>query len=150
MGFDESRILGIGIDLVDIPRIAEVRSRHGDHFLKRVFVEGERDYCLRQKDPDIGLAARFAAKEAALKALGKGWTHGMRWTDFEVMREPGGRPVMKFHGAAATLAHELGVKRAHLSVSRIRGGPARRSPWSGTAPAGASARRHAARPGASA
>lgn len=115
--FDEARILGIGIDLVDIPRIAEVRSRHGEQFLKRVFAEGEAAYCLRQKDPDISLAARFAAKEACIKALGKGWTHGMRWTDFEVMREPGGRPVLKLHGAAASLAHGLGVKRAHLSLT---------------------------------
>ncbi len=120
-GFDETRILGIGVDLVDVPRIAEVRSRHGGQFLKRVFVEGEVEYCLKQKDPDISLAARFAAKEATLKALGKGWTHGMRWTDFEVMREPGGRPVLKLHGAAAKLANELGVKRAHLSLSHTTG-----------------------------
>ncbi len=117
MGPDDGKILGIGIDLVDIPRIAEVRSRHGDAFLKRVFTEGESGYCLRQKDPDIGLAARFAAKEAAIKALGKGWTHGMRWTDFEVMREPNGRPLLKLHGAAATLAHERGVTCAHLSLT---------------------------------
>ena len=115
--FDNARILGIGIDLVDVPRIADVRERHGETFLKRVFVEAEQQYCLRQKNPDISLAARFAAKEATLKALGKGWTHGMRWTDFEVMREPGGRPVLKLHGAAAKLANELGVKRAHLSLS---------------------------------
>lgn len=115
--FDDARIVGIGVDLVDVHRIAEVRERHGDAFLKRVFAEAEREYCLRQKAPDISLAARFAAKEATLKALGKGWTHGMRWTDFEVMREPGGRPILKLHGAAAKLANELGVKRAHLSLS---------------------------------
>jgi len=119
--FDDARILGIGIDLVDVHRIAEARARHGETFLKRVFVEAESQYCLRQKNPDIGLAARFAAKEATLKALGKGWTHGMRWTDFEVMREPGGRPVLKLHGAAAKLANELGVKRAHLSLSHTTG-----------------------------
>lgn len=116
-GFDEGRILGVGIDLVEVARIAEIRARHGDHFLNRVYLEGERDYCLRQKNPDIGLAARFAAKEASIKALGKGWLHGMRWTDFEVIREPGGRPVLKLHGAAATLAHELGVLRAHISLT---------------------------------
>lgn len=115
--FDSARIVGIGVDLTEVPRIAEVRGRHGEQFLKRVFTPSEAEYCLRQKTPDISLAARFAAKEAALKALGKGWTHGMRWTDFEVMREPGGRPVLKFHGAAAKLANELGVKRAHLSLS---------------------------------
>lgn len=120
-GFDESRILGIGVDLVDIHRISEVRSRHGEQFLKRVFAPSESEYCMRQKHPDISLAARFAAKEATLKALGKGWTHGMRWTDFEVMREPGGRPVLKLHGAAAKLANELGVKRAHLSLTHTSG-----------------------------
>lgn len=120
-GFDETRIIGIGVDLVDIHRISEVRSRHGEQFLKRVFSPGESEYCMRQKNPDVSLAARFAAKEATLKALGKGWTHGMRWTDFEVMREPGGRPVLKLHGAAAKLANELGVKRAHLSLSHTAG-----------------------------
>lgn len=119
--FDESRVLGIGIDLVDTQRIADVRARHGEQFLKRVFTASEAEYAMRQRNPDISLAARFAAKEAALKALGKGWTHGMRWTDFEVMREPGGRPVLKFHGAAAKLANELGVKRAHLSLTHTTG-----------------------------
>jgi holo-[acyl-carrier protein] synthase len=110
-------IVGTGIDIAEVPRIRQSIERFGDRFLHRVFTEGEIRYCDSKMNRMERYAARFAAKEAAMKALGTGWNHGVRWRDCEVARMPGGRPTITFHGKAAEFATKLGVKNAALSLS---------------------------------
>ncbi len=110
-------IVGTGIDISEVPRIAESIQRFGDRFLRRVFTEGEIKYCESKANRIERYAARFAAKEAAMKALGTGWSHGVRWRDIEVSRQPGSRPTIKFHGKAAEFAAKLKAKNVALSLS---------------------------------
>jgi holo-[acyl-carrier protein] synthase len=110
-------IVGSGIDLVEIERIQHSVDRYGARFLNRVYTLAEQAYCLRKRASAESLAARFAAKEAAAKALGTGISYGVNWLEIEVMREPGGRPSVVFHGRAAQIAAMLGVARAALSLS---------------------------------
>jgi holo-[acyl-carrier protein] synthase len=110
-------IVGTGLDIAEVPRIAESITRFGDRFLRRVYTEGEIRYCESKANRVERYAARFAAKEAAMKALGTGWNHGVRWRDVEVTRQPGGRPAMTFHGKAAEFAARLGAVRVALSLS---------------------------------
>jgi holo-[acyl-carrier protein] synthase len=110
-------IVGTGIDIAEVPRIAEAIERHGERFIRRVFTEGEIAYCDSKANRIERYAARFAAKEAAMKALGTGWNHGVRWRDVEVSRQPGGRPTMVFHGKAAEFAAKLGAAHVALSLS---------------------------------
>lgn len=110
-------IVGTGIDIAEVPRIRQSIERFGQRFLERVYTEGEMRYCDSKANRVERYAARFAAKEAAMKALGTGWNHGVRWRDCEVARQPGGRPTMKFHGKAGEFAVKLGVKNIALSIS---------------------------------
>lgn len=111
-------IAGHGIDLVETARIAEMVERHGDHFLDRCFTAAERQYAESSvKRRDEHLAARFAAKEAVLKALGTGWRNGIAWTDVEVVRQPSGQPTVRLNGEAARIAAEMGIARWMLSLS---------------------------------
>ncbi|HEV2395631.1 MAG TPA: holo-[acyl-carrier-protein] synthase [Candidatus Sulfotelmatobacter sp.] len=110
-------IVGTGIDIAEVPRIRQSIERFGQRFLQRVYTEGEMRYCDSKANRVERYAARFAAKEAAMKALGTGWNHGVRWRDCEVAREPGGRPTMRFHGKAGEFAAKLGVKNIALSIS---------------------------------
>ena len=110
-------IVGTGIDIAEVPRIAESIDRFGDRFLNRVFTEGEIRYCESKANRVERFAARFAAKEAAMKALGTGWNHGVRWRDVEVFRAPGHRPTIKFHGRAAKFAAKMRVRNISLSLS---------------------------------
>lgn len=110
-------IVGTGIDIAEVPRIRESIERFGERFLKRIFTEGERRYCDSKANHVERYAARFAAKEAAMKALGTGWNHGVRWQDCEVVRMPGGRPTIVFHGRAREFAAKLGAKNAALSIT---------------------------------
>ena len=110
-------IVGTGIDIAEVPRIRQVIERFGDRFLHRIFTADEMRYCDSKANRMERYAARFAAKEAAMKALGTGWNHGVRWRDCEVTRRPGGRPTISFHGVAAEFAARLGVKNAALSIS---------------------------------
>jgi len=110
-------IVGTGIDIAEVPRIAQAISRHGNRFLHRVFTAGEIRYCESKANRVERYAARFAAKEAAMKALGTGWNHGVRWRDIEVSRQPGGRPRIVFHGKAAEFAEQLGGAHVALSIS---------------------------------
>jgi holo-[acyl-carrier protein] synthase len=110
-------IVGTGIDIAEVPRIAESIERFGERFLRRVFTEEEIRYCDSKANRVERYAARFAAKEAAMKALGTGWNRGVRWRDIEVFRPPGGRPTIKFHGVAAEFAAKLGTKNIALSIS---------------------------------
>ena len=110
-------IVGTGIDIAEVPRIRQSIERFGDRFLQRIFTPGEIHYCDSKMNRFERYAARFAAKEAAMKALGTGWNHGVRWRDCEVTRMPGGRPTMTFHGKAAEFAAKLGAKNVALSLS---------------------------------
>lgn len=110
-------ILGIGIDMIEVPRVAAALDRFGDRFLRRIFTPDEIRYCDSKANRAERYAGRFAAKEAALKAIGTGWRRGVGWTDAEVRREMSGRPTIVFHGKAAEFAERLGVKRASLSIS---------------------------------
>jgi holo-[acyl-carrier protein] synthase len=110
-------IVGTGIDIAEVPRIAQSIARFGDRFLSRIYTDGEIHYCESKANRVERYAARFAAKEAAMKALGTGWNHGVRWRDIEVTRQPGGRPTMTFHGKAAEFAARLGAVRVALSLS---------------------------------
>ena len=111
------RIVGTGIDLVEVARVAASIERFGDRFLKRIFTEDEIRYCRSKHNFVERFAARFAAKEAALKAIGTGWRGGVAWVDVEVRREPGGRPTLHYSGRASEYAARLGTKRAMLSLS---------------------------------
>ena len=108
-------IVGTGIDIAEVPRIAESIERFGDRFLQRVFTQEEIRYCDSKVNRAERYAARFAAKEAAMKALGTGWNHGVRWRDVEVYREPGHRPTIKLHGKAAEFAKGMNTKNISLS-----------------------------------
>jgi len=110
-------ILGIGIDLVEIGRIRKMLERHGEHFVARVFTEGERDYCAAMADPAPFYAARFAAKEAVAKALGTGIGAQLAWLDVDVHREESGRPHIVLSGAGAETAAALRVTGILLTLS---------------------------------
>jgi holo-[acyl-carrier protein] synthase len=110
-------IIGSGIDLVEIRRIKRSIDRYGSRFLNRVYTEAEQAYCLRKRNSAESFAARFAAKEAAAKALGTGISYGVNWLEFEVVREPSGRPSLKFHGRAAEIAARMGFSSVALSLT---------------------------------
>ncbi len=110
-------IIGSGIDLVEIGRIQQSMDRHGRRFLDRVYTGAEQAYCLLKRNSAESFAARFAAKEAGAKALGTGISYGVSWLEIEVVREPSGRPILRFHGRAAQIAARLGVARASLSIT---------------------------------
>ena len=110
-------IIGSGIDLVEIRRIKRSIDRYGSRFLNRVYTGAEQAYCLRKRNSAESFAARFAAKEAAAKALGTGISYGVNWLEFEVVREPSGRPSIKFHGRAAEIAARMGFSSVALSLT---------------------------------
>ena len=111
-------ILGTGIDMVEIERIAHSIERYGGRFLARVYTPGEIAYCQRKRhNAAESFAARFAAKEAAAKALGTGIGFGVTWREIEVGREPAGRPLLLLHGRAAEIAKARGVRNASLSIT---------------------------------
>lgn len=113
-------ILGTGIDIIEIARIEELILRHGNHFLKKIYTAEEKDYCQPKALAAQHYAARFAAKEAAMKALGTGWQKGIGFLSIEVFREGLGRPSLRFHGNALQASLELGVAHIHLSLSHSR------------------------------
>jgi holo-[acyl-carrier protein] synthase len=110
-------IVGTGVDIAEVPRIRESIERFGDRFLRRIFTDGEIGYCERKASRYESYAARFAAKEAGMKALGTGWSHGVRWRDIEVIRPKGQRPTIQFHGQAAAIAAKLGTRNISLSLT---------------------------------
>jgi holo-[acyl-carrier protein] synthase len=113
-------IVGTGVDISEVDRIEAAVKRFGDRFLHRVFTPAEVRYCMGKPNAAERLAARFAAKEAGMKAIGTGLRHGVTWQDVEVLRLPGQRPVLQFHGKAAEFAVRLGCKRTHLSLSHTK------------------------------
>lgn len=110
-------LLAHGVDIVSVARLARSIEQHADRFLDRVFTPAEVAYAASSKRRDQHLAGRFAAKEAAMKALGTGWRSGIAWTDFEVVLEPSGRPTLRVTGEGARLAAEMGVRGWLLSIS---------------------------------
>ena len=110
-------IVGLGLDIAEVDRIEEAIARHGAPFLERLFTPAEASYCERHKNRYERYAARFAAKEAAMKALGTGWSRGVRWRDIEVAREPGGKPTLHLVGVARQIADQLGVKHISLTIT---------------------------------
>jgi holo-[acyl-carrier protein] synthase len=113
-------IVGTGVDIAEVPRIQASIERFGERFLRRVFTDAEIHYCDSKVNRAERYAARFAAKEAALKAIGTGLRMGISWREVEVTRQPGGRPTITFHGVAAEFASKLGAKHAHLSLSHTK------------------------------
>ncbi|MCX6638163.1 MAG: holo-[acyl-carrier-protein] synthase [Acidobacteria bacterium] len=110
-------ILGTGIDLAEVPRVRAAIERHGRRFIERIYTPAEIAYVERKANRYERYAARFAAKEAGMKAIGTGWRHGVRWQDFEVVNLPSGRPTLKLHGVAARVAERLGVRAISLSLT---------------------------------
>jgi holo-[acyl-carrier protein] synthase len=113
-------IVGTGIDIAEVPRIEASIARFGGRFLRRIFTEAEIRYCESKANRIERYAARFAAKEAGMKAIGTGWNHGVAWRDVEVCRQPGGRPTIAFHGKAAEFAAKLGAVHVALSLSHTK------------------------------
>jgi holo-[acyl-carrier protein] synthase len=112
-------IIGTGIDATEIDRIEKTIARYGDRFLQRIFTEQEIAYCQRHRDPTPSFAARFAAKEAGMKALGTGHSQGVLWRDVEVVRR-GGPPQLRFHGAAAHRFETMGGRSTLLTLTHAR------------------------------
>ncbi|MFN0165749.1 MAG: holo-[acyl-carrier-protein] synthase [Bryobacteraceae bacterium] len=113
-------ILGNGIDLAEVDRIREAIERHGRRFIDRIYTPAEIAYVERKANKYERYAARFAAKEAGMKALGTGWKRGVRWHDFEVANLPSGKPTLQLHGVAAEIAGRQGVNTISLSMTHTR------------------------------
>ena len=109
-------IIGLGLDATDISRIADTIERYGERFLRRIFTDGEIAYAMRRRVPAIHLAGRFAAKEAAMKALGTGHSQGVLWRDVEVVRH-GGPPRLQFHGGAARRFAAMNAESSLLTIT---------------------------------
>ena len=110
-------ILGTGVDLAEVPRIRTAIERYGERFVQRIFTPLEIAYVERKANRFERYAARFAAKEAGMKAIGTGWKRGVTWKDLEVSNLPSGQPTLRLHGAAAQIAEKMGVKRISLSLT---------------------------------
>lgn len=108
---------GLGVDLVEVGRIKRAHKRWGERFLRRVFTAGERDYCMRKAHPEQSLAARFAAKEAVLKAIGTGLSGGIRWIDVEVVNDKHGKPEVKL---GERITRRIGNRKVLLTISHTR------------------------------
>ena len=113
-------IVGLGIDLIELGRVRKTVERFGERFLKRVYTDGEIRYCYAKADPIPSLAGRFAVKEAAMKALGTGYSRGVWFRRIEVARRKGEAPTLLFHEAAQDRADAMGVARASISITHER------------------------------
>lgn len=107
-------IVGFGLDVVDVRRIKKTLDRFGERFLDKIFCGGEREYCMKQKRPELHLAVRFGAKEAFIKAIGT--RRGVRWQDVEVVGKDG-PPCIVLHGGAKSIAAAKGVEKIHLTMA---------------------------------
>ena len=110
-------IVGSGIDICEVPRIRASIERFGERFVQRIFTPREIAYVSKKANKYERYAARFAAKEAGMKAIGTGWRKGVRWQDFEVINGPSGKPTLVFHGKALDFAERLGVTNIALSLT---------------------------------
>jgi holo-[acyl-carrier protein] synthase len=114
------RIIGIGTDITECPRIGRMILEHGEQFLRRVYTEREIGYCNSRKLSTEHFAGRWAAKEAVLKAMGTGWIRGVSWTDIEILNESGGAPKVQLHGGTRDIANSRGVGEIMISISHCR------------------------------
>jgi holo-[acyl-carrier protein] synthase len=114
-------IVGMGIDIAEVPRIQAVIESQKERFLKRVYTLDEVAYCEQFKSKYERYAGRFAVKEAAMKALGTGWSRGVRWVDLEVVRQRGGKPTLVLKGEARRIADAMGVKNIAVSITHTAG-----------------------------
>jgi holo-[acyl-carrier protein] synthase len=115
-----SRIIGTGIDIIEIHRIEKAMEKNPDRFRARTFTDQEVEYCEKKKYKFQHYAARFGAKEAAMKAMGTGWTQGIRFSDIEVLNDEHGKPGLVFHGKAQVLFQEYGGNDAFVSLSHSK------------------------------
>jgi len=113
-------IVGIGVDICQVERIARLRCKYGPRFLNRVFTPHEQARCGQSAAADERYAGRFAAKEAVMKALGTGWSQGIRFLDIEIIHTVSGKPEIALYGQALCRAKHLGVSHIHLSLSHER------------------------------
>lgn len=113
-------ILGMGTDLAEVDRIRHSIAQFGDRFLNRIYTEGERAYASGKANAAERFAARFAAKEAGMKAIGTGWRRGVTWRDFEVSNERSGKPSLKLSGVAREIAGQLGVSSISISLTHTK------------------------------
>src|SRR4030095_2655236 len=113
-------VVGVGIDVIQNERIRQSLEKFGTRFLNRIYTEIEAGYCNNCADPGIHFAARFAAKEAAFKALGTGWAGGVKWKDIEVQRLASGKPQLHLYGEALAHATSLGATRFHVSLTHYQ------------------------------
>lgn len=112
-----AKIIGIGLDIIEIARVQEALTKGGERFVQRVFTINEQNYCLSRMNPAQHLAARFAAKEAILKALGTGWSGGIKWTDIDIRAGASSVPYPVLVGFTAEQAQQRGIMRWHLSLT---------------------------------
>ncbi|MCP4462848.1 MAG: holo-[acyl-carrier-protein] synthase [Planctomycetaceae bacterium] len=113
-------LIGIGTDIIEVARIGEMIEKHDELFLRRVYTPLEIEYCGGRKSALQHYAGRWAAKEAALKALGTGWSRGIKWTDMEVSNLMGGKPELRIHGVASDIAEEMGIQEMQISISHCQ------------------------------
>ncbi len=114
------QIIGIGTDIIECLRIAQMIERHGELFVRRVYTDHEIGYCSTKKASTQHYAGRWAAKEAVLKALGTGWRRGISWRDIEIRNQPGGAPTIALCGGAREVFEESGIRKMHISISHCR------------------------------
>lgn len=114
-------IAGIGVDIVDVSRVAKLVERYGDRFVRRVFTEAEAAYAAGSGNPAERLSGRFAVKEAVMKALGTGKSQGILWRDVETVRGPFGKPVVHLHGQAVRWMKQRGAEAVHVSITHDGG-----------------------------
>ena len=113
-------ILGVGIDITECLRIAQMIERHGELFITRVYTDAEIEYCTMRKAATQHYAGRWAAKEAVLKALGTGWRRGIGWRDIEIRNDRSGAPTVQLRGGARDVMERAGIKQMHVSISHCR------------------------------
>jgi holo-[acyl-carrier protein] synthase len=113
-------ILGIGTDITECLRIAQMIERHGELFITRVYTPAEIQYCQSRKQATQHFAGRWAAKEAVLKAVGTGWRRGISWRDVEILNQRGGKPIVALHAGVRDVAEEMGVGQILVSISHCR------------------------------
>ena len=112
-----NHVIGIGTDIVDCQRIAQMIEKHEDSFIQKVYTPWEIEYCGTRKAATQHYAGRWAAKEAILKAMGTGWAKGIQWTDLEIRNAMGGAPSVTLGGAAADICESLGISEIKISIS---------------------------------
>lgn len=113
-------IIGIGTDIIEVPRIALMIEKHGEMFVQRVYTPYEIGYCRLRKSANQHYAGRWAAKEAVLKAIGTGWAGGIQWTDIEVRNDVAGRPAISLYHAAKGVCEARGIREIQISISHCR------------------------------